>query len=146
MLLAKKYFLSFLIIASLGILQFNMISGIKPAQADSALLATQGLLQQSAAPAYGSTAPKDIKIIALKILATILSFLAILTLALLLFAGFKYMTSGGDESKIKEAMGQIKALIVGLIIILSSWGITMYVLRVLICTTTTSGTSCNTFW
>lgn len=145
MLLAKKYLVSFLIIVSLGILQFTMILGTKPAAADSTLINNQKLLTESVAGNYGTNKPKDVKVIILDILKTVLGFLAIIFVVLILLAGFKYMTSMGNESKIKEVGGQLQALVIGLIIILSAWGITKYLLDVVVCRTTTSGTSCN-FW
>lgn len=141
MLFAKKYLLSFLIIASLGILQFNMIVLIKPALADSTLLSNQSLLVQSGDASYGTH--KRVEIIVLDLIKTALSFLALLFVILIIIAGFKYMTSAGNEEKIKEAMGQIQALAIGLLIILASWGGTYWLLRTLVCVTSTSGTVCN---
>lgn len=143
--LAKKYLLSFLFVVSLGVLQFNMLPIIKPVSADSSLFNSQTLLQQSTATNYGNN-PKDVKIIALRILKTLLTFVALVMVALLILAGFKYMTSGGNEAAMKEAMGQIKALVIGLIIILASWGITTYLLKWLVCSTTTTGVSCTSIF
>lgn len=145
--LAKKYLLSFLFVFSLGILQFNMLPIIKPVAADSSLFNSQTLLQESTATNYGNN-PKDVKVIVLRILKTLLTFVAILMVALLILAGFKYMTSGGNEAAMKEAMGQIKALVIGLIIILASWGITSYILKWLVCSTTynSSGSSCTSIF
>jgi hypothetical protein len=144
--LAKKYLLSFLFLISLGILQFNMLPVISPASADSSLINSQTLLQQSTANNYG-TNPKDIKVIILQILKVIFTFLALLIVALLVFAGFKYLTSNGNEAQMKEAMGQIRALFIGLLIILASWGITSYLLKWLVCATTaTNGSSCASIW
>jgi len=145
MLLAKKYLLSFLIVASLGILQLSTVFFAQPALADQTLINNQKLLTDTAAGSYGSNKPKDVKIIILDILNTVLTFLAIIFVVLILFAGFKYMTSMGNESKIKEVGGQLQSLVIGLIIILSAWGITKYLLDVVVCRTTTSGTACN-FW
>ena len=144
--LAKKYLLSFLFLISLGILQFNMLPVISPASADSTLINNQLLLQESTANNYGSN-PKDIKVIVLQVLKVIFTFLALLIVALLVFAGFKYMTSNGNEAQMKEAMGQIKALFVGLLIIMASWGITSYLLKWVVCATTSSnGTGCAAIW
>jgi hypothetical protein len=144
---AKKYFLSFLFIIGLGILQLNTSLIIKPAQANNSLLSTQGLLTSSAEPAYGSGAPKDVKILILNLIQMAMSFLAILTVVFIVIAGFKYMTSGGNEAKMTEALDQIKALVVGLFIILAAWGITKYVLVTLICRLTQTGTVCPvSFW
>jgi len=142
MLLAKKYFLSFLIVASLGVLQFNIVSGIKLAYADESLLKTQGLLTESTSGNYGSS-PQDVKVIVLNLIKTALTFIAIIMVVLLIIDGFKYMTSAGNETKIKETLGQIQALAIGLVIIMTSWGITYYLLRVAVCNTVSTGTSCT---
>ncbi|MEI6835298.1 MAG: hypothetical protein WCK59_00495 [Candidatus Falkowbacteria bacterium] len=145
MLLAKKYLLSFAILVSLAILQFNIVTQIKPALADSTLLSNQTLLTTSANASYGSS-PKDVKVIILNFLKTALALIALLMVILLIIAGFKYMTSQGNEAKIKESMGQIQSLVIGLIIILASWGLTYYILQTVVCNTTTSGGACNFFW
>jgi hypothetical protein len=142
--LAKKHLLSFLFLLSLGILQFNMLPVISPASADSTLFANQTLLQQSTANNYGSN-PKDVKVVVLNIIKALLTFLAILLVALLIIDGFKYMMSAGNEAKLKEVLGQIQALAIGLLIILASWGITSFLLKAAICTTNT-GTSCTNLW
>lgn len=145
MLLAKKYLLSFLFLVSLGILQFNMVPVISPVFADETLLNQQNLLQESTASNYGNK-PLDIKVMALKILKTLLTFIGIILVALMMMAGFQYMTSAGNEAKIKEAMGRIQALAIGLLIVLASWGITNYLIKWLVCSTTTVGTSCTSIW
>lgn len=139
---AKKYLLSFLIVVSLAILQFNTILGIAPASADATLFNSQSLLKNSAAPAYGSN-PQSVKLIATKLINQALTFIALIMVVLLVIAGFKYMTSEGNQEETKKAMGQIKALVIGLLIILAAWGITYYILRILICNTSTVGTACT---
>lgn len=146
MYLAKKYLLSFLFIVFCGVLQFNMASTISPALADDSLINNQLLLQESASASYGQK-PQDIKVVALNIVKTALTFIAIIMVALLLAAGFQYMTSNGNEAKMKEAMSKIQALFVGLLIILASWGIVSFMLKWLVCsTTTTNGSSCASLW
>ena len=142
MLLAKKYLLSLVIVVSLAILQFNIVLGIKPAAADSTLLSNQSLLTTSADASYGS-GTRDIKVIVLNFLETALTFIALLLVVLLVIAGFKYMTSQGNEAKIKEVMGQIQSLIIGLIIILASWGLTYFILQTVVCNTVNDGGACN---
>jgi hypothetical protein len=144
--LAKKYLLSFLFLVSLGILQFNTLPVISPASADSTLFNNQTLLQQSTANNYGNN-PQDVKVIILQILKVAFTFIALLIVALMIFAGFKYLTSNGNEAQMKDAMGQIKALFIGLLIILASWGITSYLLKWLVCaTTSTNGSGCTSIW
>lgn len=57
-----------------------------------------------------------------------LGFLGIIALLVIIYAGFKWMTSGGDESKIAEAKKTLIAAVIGLVIILSSWGIATFLI------------------
>jgi type IV secretory pathway VirB2 component (pilin) len=50
---------------------------------------------------------------------------------MVIIAGFQYMTSGGDESKTKSALNTIKWSLIGLVIILMSWGLLKEVLSIL---------------
>lgn len=50
---------------------------------------------------------------------------------MIVIAGFQYMVSGGDESKVKSATSTIKWSLIGLVIILMSWGILKEVLSIL---------------
>lgn len=81
----------------------------------------------------GSTAfeqsdkPKDIRSIIASIVKVLLGFLGIIFTVLLILAGFKYMTSGGDQDKIKEAVNQIRNAVIGLLIVIAAYSITYYV-------------------
>jgi hypothetical protein len=61
----------------------------------------------------------------------ILGFLGIIFLALTLMAGFKWMTSQGNEKTIEEAKGSLKNSIIGLLIVLAAYGITLAVFNYL---------------
>lgn len=144
MLLAKKHLLSLFFVISFAIFQFNSLPLLSPVRADETLVNSQLLLKDATAGNYGNN-PKDVRVIILRIIKTLLQFLAFVVVILIIFVGFQYMTSGGNEAKTKEAIGHFKALVIGLIIILASWGITRYVLNVLICTTT-ADTECRGIW
>lgn len=75
----------------------------------------------------GSTAPTDIRIIVARIIKIFLGFIGIIFLTLIILAGYKWMTAGGNDEKAKEAMGQLKTAIIGLIIIIAAYAITDYV-------------------
>ena len=71
----------------------------------------------------------DIKIVAGSIIQLFLGLLGLIALVIILIAGFKWMTSGGNEEKISEARKMLIAGIVGLIIILASYVITSFILE-----------------
>lgn len=55
-------------------------------------------------------------------------FLGLIAVIIILLAGFKWMTAGGNEDKISEAKKLMTSGVVGLLIILSAWGIASYVI------------------
>lgn len=63
-----------------------------------------------------------------RIIQIVLSLLGVITLGLMIYAGFLWMTSGGEEEKIRSAKNILKNAIIGLVIILSSWAITTFLL------------------
>jgi Na+-transporting methylmalonyl-CoA/oxaloacetate decarboxylase gamma subunit len=62
----------------------------------------------------------------------VLSFLGVLLLVYLIYAGFLWMTSGGDSKKADSAMSYIQNAIIGLIIILASFAISNFVISNLV--------------
>lgn len=58
-----------------------------------------------------------------------LGFLGILSVLIILWGGFGWMTSGGDEKKVTAAKQRIVQGIIGLVIILSSWAIATFVIN-----------------
>ncbi|MFZ2310404.1 MAG: hypothetical protein WAW11_02570 [Patescibacteria group bacterium] len=142
MFITKKQVASFIFVLILGVLQLSSLFAIRPAQADESLLSQQPLLKQVGDRTYGAN-QKDVQLLAVDIIKVALTFLGIIFLGLLLFAGFKWMTSGGNEKTIEDSIGQIKAAVIGLLLVLAAWGITTYVVKLLICVTTASGTVCK---
>ena len=58
-----------------------------------------------------------------------LSLLGIVAVVIILIGGFKWMTSGGDETKVGDARKFIFAGVIGLAIIMSSWALATFVLN-----------------
>ncbi|MFA5130828.1 MAG: pilin [Patescibacteria group bacterium] len=63
-----------------------------------------------------------------RIIQIALSFLGVIALILIMYAGFLWMTSAGDEDKISRAKSTLQSAVIGLIIILSAWAITTFIL------------------
>lgn len=56
-----------------------------------------------------------------------LSLLSIIFIVLILYAGFSWMTAGGDEKKIENAKGTIQRAVIGLVIIIAAFTITYFI-------------------
>ena len=70
--------------------------------------------------------PEDLRLIIGKMVNVLLGFIGAIFLGLTIFAGFQYMTSGGNDEKTKKSVGLLKNAIIGLIIILAAWSITRF--------------------
>lgn len=73
----------------------------------------------------GDATPTEI---AIKIINIMLGFLGLIAVVIILLGGFKWMTAGGSEDKVGEAKKLMVAGLIGLIIILSSWGLAIFVI------------------
>lgn len=63
----------------------------------------------------------NIRIVIVRILNYILSFVGLIAVGFLIWAGFLYLTSGGNEEQSGKAKKLILQVIIGIIIILLSW-------------------------
>ena len=66
--------------------------------------------------------------IATNLINLAMGFLGLIAVCIILLGGFKWMTAGGGEEKIDEAKKLMGAGVVGILIILSAWGIAKYVI------------------
>jgi hypothetical protein len=104
--------------------------GVSPIQADDGWLDTvnEGGLNSIGTTAYGEDGePKAIQEIIAMVIKTFLGLLGAIFIILIIMAGFKYMTAGGNEEKVKQAVSQIKNAIIGLLIVLASYSLTVFI-------------------
>lgn len=72
---------------------------------------------------------EDPRIIAVKIIRVFLGFLGLIAVALIMYAGWLWMVSEGDEQKVKKAKDTLKNAVIGLIIMLASFAIVSFILQ-----------------
>ncbi|MFA6304274.1 MAG: Ig-like domain-containing protein [Patescibacteria group bacterium] len=70
---------------------------------------------------------RDLKDIIILIIKIFLGFLGIIAVGLIIWGGYTWMTSGGEEDKISEGKKIITNAVIGLVIILSSYAIVLFV-------------------
>ena len=75
---------------------------------------------------------RDPRVIAASIINVALGFLGIIAVSLIIYAGWPWMTSAGDERKIEQAKNILKNAAIGLIIILSAFAIASFILNSLL--------------
>lgn len=65
------------------------------------------------------------------IIAVILGFLGAYMVGLVIYAGFLWMSAGGDKERISSAQGHLRNAIIGAIVVVSAWTITAFVMNAL---------------
>lgn len=96
-------------------------------EAFAQLPAAQQQVQQTA-QAAGVGGTTDLIAIIGRLINIFLGLLGVILLVLLLYAGFLWMTAGGNAEQIEKAKGYIRNAIIGLVIIASAFAITRFVL------------------
>lgn len=73
----------------------------------------------------------DPRVIASRIINVTLGLLGLVTVVIILYAGFQWMTSGGEAEKVETAKKRLRNAVIGLIIILSAYALTAFVINAL---------------
>ncbi|MCX6792408.1 MAG: IPT/TIG domain-containing protein [Candidatus Falkowbacteria bacterium] len=71
---------------------------------------------------------QDPRVAIANIIRIILGFLGVLALGLIMYAGFIWMTAKGEEEKIENAKKIMIGAVIGLVIVLASFGIASYII------------------
>src|SRR3989339_965715 len=77
------------------------------------------------ATGLGNTDPREM---AGQVVNILLGFLGIIAVVIILLGGFKWMTAAGDEGKVDEAKKLIGAGVIGLVVILSAYGLALFII------------------
>lgn len=112
----------------LFITQLSLASFVKAAAINTSGLDTQDKALMGSSGLGGNS---DLASIISVLISVVLGFLGIVFLALTIMAGFKWMTSEGNEEEIKKAKGSIKNSVMGLLIVLAAYAITYSVFKYL---------------
>lgn len=107
----------------------SLVTAILPTAVVHAQAVDAGLNTVGAVTGLSATDPR---IIAVRIINASLGLLAIILTCVILYAGFLWMTAGGDAEQVERAKRMIRNGIIGVIIILSSWGIVSFIINKLL--------------
>ena len=86
---------------------------------------------EDAAKNAGYSEAVDINELISIIIQSVLSLLGVIFLVLLVYGGYLWMTDRGNEDQVKRARNLISAAIIGLIIVVSSYAISIFVFETL---------------
>lgn len=81
------------------------------------------------ADALGLGKNTDLREIILNLIAYALTFLGLAAVIVILYGGFQWMTAAGNEEQVSSARRTLSAGIIGLVIILSAYAITQFVIN-----------------
>ncbi len=113
---------------------FVVLIGLTVSIGVSALPARAQTLQNSLGNSLDKAVPnelkgaKDLPLVASRLISYALSLVGMILFAYLLYAGFLWMTAGGDEKKVGTARTMISQAVIGLVIIVSAYAIATFVI------------------
>jgi len=73
---------------------------------------------------------RNLRDTASSIVQWLLGLLAFVAVVMIIIGGFWWMTAGGNDEKVGKAKNMIQAAVIGLVIILLAWAITIFVIEV----------------
>ncbi len=129
-LVLKNIFSAFLILLFLSPIFINHFN-LTPVKADQELWTNQEGMTDVSRVFGGARAEQDPRVVIVRVISIALGFVGAIFLALTVFAGFKYMTAGGNQEKTAEALKTVRNAALGLIIIFCAWIITRFVIVML---------------
>lgn len=128
MMMVKNKINNLKIALFLFVTQLSLASIVKAASIDTAGLDAQDKALMAQSGLSGNT---NLATIISVLIQTVLGFLGIIFLALTIMAGFKWMTSQGNEEEIKKAKSSITNSVIGLLIVIAAYTITYSVFKYL---------------
>ncbi len=71
---------------------------------------------------------QDVRITVARIINVVLGILGIIVVVIILYAGFTWMTAGGNDEQVGKAKKILSAAVIGLVIVMSAYAITKFVI------------------
>lgn len=90
-----------------------------------------GLTDSAGEAGYKTDGTVTTNIIVGKIITTALSLLGVIFLVLMIYGGFLWMTARGDEGQVTKAKDLMQAAIIGLVVVISAYAISYFVISTL---------------
>ena len=131
----KKYFQLLVGVASSLVFVFAVF-GVVTSSVDAATITEDTLWGKGGATPVDvkgklGLGEKDPRVIIANVIQVILGFLGIVAVVMIVLAGFKWMTAGGNQTGVDEARKLLMSAVIGLVIILGAYGIANFVINAL---------------
>lgn len=93
-------------------------------------------LQDTGEAGFGVREPRSLPVTVGNIIKNFMGILGIFAVALILYAGYLWMSARGNEQQVEKARSILTQAVIGLIIILAAYSIANFVVRNLVSATT----------
>lgn len=121
----KKIFFYLLISACLGLFVINCAKAANLLNWDETLKKTAGM-EGAGYVTEDVTGPEEM---IAAVIQTALSFLGVVFLLLIIYGGYLWMTARGNETQVEKAKNLLMAAVIGLIIVVSAYAISYFVMQ-----------------
>lgn len=118
-----------------GLLMLGLSFSVQPVLAANLV---DGLEDAGGPTGAGYDTNEDITVLIGLLIRVVLGLMGVIFLILVIYAGITWMTAAGDAKKVDKAKGILTTSVIGLIIVLTAYSITTFVLSQLTFATTTS--------
>jgi len=135
--LAKISLITFLLVFSLSVVVAPVQAQLAPDLQDD----VTGELDIAVTDVYNKDTDQSLPEIVGNTIKLILQFLGVILLVLVIYGGFLWMTSAGDEEKITKAKKIITSAVVGVLIVVLAYVITHFVMTTVVSVVTTGAES-----
>lgn len=117
----------------LGLMVFSYL--LAPAIVYGVSSSTQSAIAEQLQAAAGDEGaglgnPRDPRLMVADVIRVVLEFLGIIFLALTIYAGFLWMTAGGNEERVTKSKSLLFQAVIGLVIILAAYSITLFAIKI----------------
>lgn len=121
----KKISFYLLIFVCLGLFAINCVKAANLLDWDENLKKTAGM-EGAGYATEDITGPEEM---IAAVIQTALSFLGVVFLLLIIYGGYLWMTARGNETQVEKAKDLLTAAIIGLIIVVSAYAISYFVMQ-----------------
>ena len=112
---------------------FLCLNFVLPSPANAQSVATdigEQLRETAGAEGAALGAPTDPRLTIILLIRTLLGFTTIVLIILNLYAGITWMTAGGNEEKVTQAKTTLRNAMIGLIIVLGAYSLTIFAIAI----------------
>ena len=110
MKITKKHLIGIVLFLFLFLTYAGVILNAPKASADSLWERQVGNTEMGRPFGEANAGARDIRLMVIYVIKVFLTFVGIIMLILMMWAGFKWMTAAGDESKVEEAKKRAEAM------------------------------------